>query len=202
MARFKVVERQMVEVVRAFEVDADSQEAAVGEVESRVGRSEFLDSSGPSKHPGDTTYEVMELPADRLLNGGILLAEGSIESDAVRGPVRIWCEPEFYCPDIHVSYRKARVYEGGGFDHPCEDKQFGREVLRLLVEAGKLEAPASQYTIERAEWGMQGQRTATFEWIGKTMQLTGARTGEVRTGEVEVGRAMVMRAGATYLGDE
>lgn len=195
MARFRVIERIMVEHVRAMEIESDTQEAAV-EIARSGNLFKVTDLTPRSQHPGDPQYGVTPMPDGRLLDGSILLAAGRIDSDTVRGEVRVSVEPEFYCPDIYVDFKRAKFFDDG--THPCEDYTFMAAVIGLLVKAGRLPGSADLYGLGRAERGMQGDRLAAFECLYQ--RVPNLKTGKYD--EVDMTRQLAEQAGAVYLGDK
>lgn len=91
----------------------------------------------------------------------ITITEGLIPYKHVKVHVVVRIREEFHCPDIYVDHDlKESVCR-----EPYESDLFKSAVIQLLIEQGKLDA--GEYTLERAELGMQSDNICVFECLFK-----------------------------------
>jgi hypothetical protein len=112
--------------------------------------------------------QTTEITPGELRDDHILLAEGHVACPLYEGPVSLWIDAAYQgILDLQVWHDDLPDFDPRG-DLLVHDPQFGREVVRILQEAGKL-PPAGDFELVSAESGMQRPYLAIFEcllWAG------------------------------------
>lgn len=98
----------------------------------------------------------------------IQVASGKVTvPEAYEGPVTVFIDDEFHCPDIYVYFEEDLVLPkvehrwGGLYD--C--KPFCKAVAELIAKQNDL--GEGEYNLDRAELGMQGDAYCAFEGFSK-----------------------------------
>jgi hypothetical protein len=113
-----------------------------------------LKSSHRSRDTGITPGE--------LRGNHILLAEGHVVSPVYEGSVQVSIDADFHgLLDLQVWHDDLPDFDPAG-QQLVHDPEFGREVVRVLQEAGKL-PPGDEFELRGAERGMQRPYRAIFE---------------------------------------
>ena len=94
----------------------------------------------------------------------ILVGKGQVRSKSYTGPVEVYVEKEFTCPDLYVRHGACGRADDEREHDPATDETFHREIVRLLKARGLL-SRGREYRLESAEWGMQGWTKTVYESI-------------------------------------